>query len=163
MSFADGFQKGFGLIQDVKQQNDRVALERERLAETRRQNDLSYDINRRNTDIKDRLAVLEEKINPAKIENVEAQTGNLNARSSLTREQAVAQNLDNFFDRAYTGREREAGIGLTQSRTRYTDANTELTKANTQGANARSAGQLLENDMNLQYGFDQAAERGRLG
>lgn len=157
MSFADGFQRGFGLIQDVKQSNDQMALERERLAETRRSNDLSYDINLRNAEIKDRLAMLEEAINPARIANVEAQTENLGARSELTREQAIGQNLDNYFDRKFVPREREAGIGLTESRTRYTDANTGLTEANTQGANARTAGQLIDNDINLQYGFDQAA------
>lgn len=142
MSFADGFTQGFGLIQDVKQQNDRMSLERDRLAESSRSNDLSYDINRRKTDIQDRLAVLEEKINPAKIES-------LVTKSDLTREQAIGQNLDNFFDRKYSPGEREAGIGLDRSRIGYTDANTQSLKA-------RTAGQLIDNDINLQYGFKQA-------
>ena len=136
MSFADGFTQGFGLIQDVKQSNDRMALERERLAEDRRQadarlaetrraNDLNYDINLKKADIDNRLTSIEETLAPFKTAQMAASTKGTEANTA-----AVVQ--DTAFDAEFVPGERAAGIANTKSNTNLNDSRAEFTDANTE-------------------------------
>ena len=146
MSLADGFATGFGLIQGAKQNNDKMRLERERLAETRRQADLTQAVQMRNLDVKDRLAKIEEKLSNPQAQYISSQA---NRNNALT--EGII--FDNQMDRQFAPREREVGIGLTQSRTGLNNANRQLAFSRAGLTDYQAEGARLKNEIERATGM----------
>lgn len=72
--FAQGFQGGFGLMQDAIANQRANELEQARLEETKRQNNLSYDIRQRQLGIEQQLANVEQLLGTARANKTVAET-----------------------------------------------------------------------------------------
>ena len=147
MSLADGFATGFGLIQGVKQNNDRMKLEREKLAEAGRQADLTQAVQMRNADVKDRLASIEEKLSNPRSALLYSQVGRTDA-------QTEGLLFGNQMDRQFAPGERAAGIGLTQSRTGLNNANTQLAFSRAGLTDYQAEGARLRNEIERATGMN---------
>lgn len=94
--FAQGFQGGFGLMQDAIANQRRNELEKERLEETKRQNNLSYDLKTRQLGIEQQLADVRKLVGTAQAGNLDAETAEIPADSQSRRrlQGSQADNLD---------------------------------------------------------------------
>lgn len=72
--FAQGFQGGFGLMQDAIANQRANELEQARLEETKRQNNLSYDLKQRQLGIEQQLANVEQLLGEARANKTVAET-----------------------------------------------------------------------------------------
>jgi len=94
--FAQGFQGGFGLMQDAIANQRANELEQARLEETKRQNNLSYDLKTRQLGIEQQLANVEQLLGTARASNLDAETKEIPADSLARRnlQGSQASNLD---------------------------------------------------------------------
>lgn len=114
--FAQGFQGGFGLMQDAIANQRSNELDQARLEETKRQNNLSYDIRQRQLGIEQQLAEVEKLVGAANarrtnaLARTEEQTGIAAAEAGVAVDQAVARR-----NNALAGTEEETGVSLAES------------------------------------------------
>ncbi|MCH1599972.1 MAG: hypothetical protein L7S70_06280 [Pseudomonadales bacterium] len=114
--FAQGFQGGFGLMQDAIANQRANELEQARLEETKRQNNLSYDIRQRQLGIEQQLAEVEKLVGGATARRTNALAGTEEATGiSVAEAGAAANNAAARRTNALAGTEEETGVSLAKS------------------------------------------------
>lgn len=114
--FAQGFQGGFGLMQDAIANQRRNELEKERLEETKRQNNLSYDLKTRQLGIEQQLADVRKLVGQAQARGLDAdsdvteQTGVRAANAGIAVDESVARG-----NNARANTEEQTGVDLATS------------------------------------------------
>ena len=94
--FAQGFQGGFGLMQGAINDQRQNELEQSRLEETKRSNNLSYELKQKQLGIDQQLANVRELLGTAQAANLDADTAEVapNAASQRSLQGSQANNLD---------------------------------------------------------------------
>lgn len=131
--FAQGFQGGFGLMQDAIANQRRNDLEKERLEETKRQNNLSYDLKTRQLGIEQQLADVRRLVGSAQARGLNAEanvtevTGVDAAEAGIDVDRSVARG-----NNARANTEEETGVDLAESEI---DVNESVARGNNARAN----------------------------
>ena len=114
--FAQGFQGGFGLMQDAIANQRANELEQARLEETKRQNNLSYELKTRQLGIEQQLADVRRLVGSAQARGLDAdsdvveKTGVRSAEAGIAVDQSVARG-----NNARANTEEETGVSLAES------------------------------------------------
>lgn len=130
--FAQGFQGGFGLMQGAINDQRQTELEQSRLDETKRQNNLSYDLKQRQLGIEQQLADVRKLLGAAQAGNLNADTAEIPDNAASVRKLQGAQGANLEAKTEEIPADSQSQRELRKSQSAQIDAETEEIPADSQ-------------------------------